>query len=148
MSLFVGLLGFVDIKDRKRRGIVFFSILEYIASKQPRTFILENVRGLVQMKGGKYHTQIMRALTDLGIYNIYEQVLDTRKNGLPQSRHRWYAIGTLHLFVFCLSVGLVLYFDVFVLGGGAWGKLFKYARLIFVWTGGDGVAKHVFWCFW
>ena len=40
-------------------GKVFFNILDYIRTKRPKVFILENVPGLVQRNDGRYYQHIM-----------------------------------------------------------------------------------------
>ncbi len=40
--------------DEKGRGIIFWSIREYIDLKRPKIFILENVRGLTSLQQGHY----------------------------------------------------------------------------------------------
>ena len=38
---------------------------------------------------------IMRKLLSLGIYNIYDKILGTKRHGIPHSRRRWYCVGML-----------------------------------------------------
>ena len=56
---------------------------------------LESVSNLVSREGGKYYKKIMKCLTDLGMYNVYDQILNTKEHGIPQSRQRWYCVGML-----------------------------------------------------
>ena len=39
--------------DEQGRGTLFFDIINYINEKRPKVFILENVRGLATINGGK-----------------------------------------------------------------------------------------------
>jgi len=82
--------GFTD-----RRGKIFFNVLDYIKSKRPRTFILENVSGLVKLKQGKYFKSILAELNALRNpgYNISHQIVDTKDHGVPHSRRRIYVVG-------------------------------------------------------
>ena len=68
-----------------------------------KVFILENVKGLTTIKGGKYHQKIMNHLRKIGKrgeihseaegeYEMYEEILDTKHYGIPQSRPRWYCV--------------------------------------------------------
>lgn len=78
---------------KDRRGKIFFHILAYIKAKKPRTWVLENVSGLVRMNGGKYFKAIIEELKALGCYNVHHQILDTKDHGVPQSRRRIYMVG-------------------------------------------------------
>eukprot|EP00443_Scrippsiella_acuminata_P016363 CAMPEP_0115206868 /NCGR_PEP_ID=MMETSP0270-20121206/20425_1 /TAXON_ID=71861 /ORGANISM="Scrippsiella trochoidea, Strain CCMP3099" /LENGTH=440 /DNA_ID=CAMNT_0002620449 /DNA_START=67 /DNA_END=1387 /DNA_ORIENTATION=+ len=79
--------------DKKGRGTVFFKVREYIEEAQPRVFVLENVSNLVRMEGGKYFKDILESLEDLGTYNIYHQMVNTKEHGVPQNRRRIYFVG-------------------------------------------------------
>jgi len=79
--------------DKHGRGKIFFKVLDYIRTQKPRVFILENVAGLVRLQKGEYLNAILEQLKNLGIYNIQWKIMDTKKNGVPQSRNRWYCIG-------------------------------------------------------
>ena len=35
----------------------------------------------------------MSALEKLNVYNIYEQIVNTKDHGIPQNRERWYVVG-------------------------------------------------------
>jgi len=79
--------------DTLGRGTIFFRVREYIAAQQPKVFVLENVSGLMKINGGEYFRAILESLEDLGSYNIYHQLLDTKEHGVPQSRRRIYIVG-------------------------------------------------------
>jgi DNA-cytosine methyltransferase len=100
---------FSQAGDRKgfkdKRGNVFWSCLEVIETKQPKYFILENVKGLlghdkpVGTKRGKYGNTfnvIWSALIELEKYGYKVQwkVMNTRDYGIPQNRERVYFVGT------------------------------------------------------
>jgi len=80
-------------KDQAGRGNIFFKVLEYLKLKSPKVFVLENVKGLKQIDGGKYFEAIQRALKDLNTYNVYTEILNTRDHGVPQCRGRLYIVG-------------------------------------------------------
>ena len=40
-------------EDKKGRGTIFFNIVEYLKLKLPKIFVLENVKGLVTLQGGR-----------------------------------------------------------------------------------------------
>lgn len=80
--------GFNDI-----RGTLFFDIARIIKHKQPKAFILENVKQLVGHDGGKTLKIIIETLEkDLG-YTINFAVLNALDYGLPQKRERVIIVG-------------------------------------------------------
>jgi len=80
-------------KDTRGRGEIFFYVLDYLATQKPRVFILENVSGLVTLEKGTYMKAILKELEKLGEYNIQWKILDTKQQGVPHSRRRWYCVG-------------------------------------------------------
>jgi len=80
--------GFVDT-----RGTLFFDIERILKEKQPKAFILENVKGLVNHDGGKTLKVILDTLKDKLKYNIFYDVLNSYDYGVPQNRERIYIIG-------------------------------------------------------
>jgi len=88
---------------KDKRGNVFWSCLEVIEIKQPKYFILENVKGLLghdkENKKDKYGNTfkvIWKALLELEKYGykVYWKVMNTRDYGIPQNRERVYFVGT------------------------------------------------------
>jgi len=82
--------GFSDVRGR---GEIFWHVRDYLEQKKPRVFVLENVSGLVKIKGGEYYRAILEALDALNTYNIYSRVMDTKEHGIPHSRRRIYFVG-------------------------------------------------------
>jgi DNA (cytosine-5)-methyltransferase 1 len=76
------------------RGTLFFDIARILKAKQPRYFILENVKGLINHDGGQTFRTIIRTLDELG-YDLQWQVLNSRYHGVPQNRERVYIVGNL-----------------------------------------------------
>lgn len=76
------------------RGTLFFDIARILEAKQPRFFILENVKGLISHNAGQTFRTIVRALDGLG-YDLQWQVLNSKDYGVPQSRERVYLVGSL-----------------------------------------------------
>merc|ERR1719343_760005 len=68
-------------EDRRGRGKIFFDVRDYIAKQRPRVFVLENVYGLVTKNKGQYFAAILKALDQLGEYNVSHKVLDTKDHG-------------------------------------------------------------------
>ena len=81
--------GFADT-----RGTLFFEIARILKEKQPRLFILENVKGLLSHDQGKTFTTIIATLDELG-YDLQWQVLNSKNFGVPQNRERVFIIGHL-----------------------------------------------------
>lgn len=75
------------------RGTLFFDVARIIKEKRPGAFLLENVKGLVNHRGGKTLETILNTLReDLG-YTTYFQVLNAKDYGLAQNRERIYIVG-------------------------------------------------------
>ena len=91
------------------RGTLFFNVAEFIKENKPKTFILENVKGLLSHDNGKTFQTIIDILSngggtkngqisldvfDDGLgYHIYWQVLNTKNYGIPQNRERIFIVG-------------------------------------------------------
>lgn len=74
------------------QGTLFFDIARVIEAKQPRAFLLENVKNLLRHDRGKTFQIILDTLQhDLG-YCVTYQVIDA-KAVLPQHRERVYLVG-------------------------------------------------------
>ena len=76
------------------RGGLFFEIARILGSKRPRHFILENVKGLLSIDGGKSFQTILKILTSMG-YGVQWHVLNSKNFGVPQHRERVFIIGHL-----------------------------------------------------
>jgi len=79
--------GFSDI-----RGTLFFDIARILEHKQPKAFVLENVKQLVGHDKGKTLKIILKTLKDLG-YHVRYAVLNALDYGLPQKRERVIIVG-------------------------------------------------------
>lgn len=78
-----------------KRGNVFFSCLEVIETKQPKYFILENVKGLKSHDKGNTWNVIWNSVIELEKYGyiVKWKILNTRDYGIPQNRERIYIVG-------------------------------------------------------
>ena len=79
--------GFSDI-----RGTLFFDIARILKHKQPKAFVLENVKQLVGHDKGKTLKIILKTLQNLG-YHVRYAVLNALDYGLPQKRERVIIVG-------------------------------------------------------
>src|SRR3990167_8414952 len=74
------------------RGTLFFDIARILATKRPKLFLLENVKGLLSHDGGRTLATILATIDELG-YDAQWQVLNSKNFGVPQSRERVYIVG-------------------------------------------------------
>jgi len=74
------------------QGTLFFDVLRILKHKQPKMFLLENVKGILTNDNGNTFRVITGSLKDLG-YNIFSDVLDAQNFGLPQRRERVVIVG-------------------------------------------------------
>jgi DNA (cytosine-5)-methyltransferase 1 len=75
-----------------QRGQIFFHCLDVINHKNPKYFILENVRGLYHHDKGNTFKVVMDELNKTN-YDIYHQILNAKDYNIPQSRPRIYIVG-------------------------------------------------------
>lgn len=78
--------------SNSERGNLFYCISEILEVKQPRAFILENVRGLINHDNGNTFQVIKEELEAQG-YIIYHKVLKASEFGRPQHRPRIFIVG-------------------------------------------------------
>ena len=74
------------------RGTLFFDIARILKQKQPRAFLLGNVKQLLTYDKGRTFGVIEKQLSQLG-YTIYHKVLNALDFGLPQKRERIFIVG-------------------------------------------------------
>lgn len=74
------------------QGTLFFDVARIIAEKQPRAFLLENVKNLVSHDKGRTFDVIRRTLTDELGYHIHCRVIDGA-HFVPQHRERILIVG-------------------------------------------------------
>jgi DNA (cytosine-5)-methyltransferase 1 len=79
--------GFLD----KTQGTLFFNIVSILKEKQPKAFLLENVKNLRSHDGGRTFDVIMGALDELG-YAVKTKVIDASA-WVPQRRERVFLVG-------------------------------------------------------
>lgn len=76
----------------KNKGQIIFYLAEILKVKQPKFFIFENVKGLINHNKGQTLTIILKLLKDCG-YKVYYKVLNSKDFNLAQSRERVYFVG-------------------------------------------------------
>jgi DNA (cytosine-5)-methyltransferase 1 len=75
------------------RGTLIFQVIRILCDKQPKAFILENVKGLLTHDKGTTYKRIAEELDKCG-YDVSYKVLEAKDYGLPQIRKRLYIVGT------------------------------------------------------
>ena len=81
--------------DRHGRGRIFDHIAEYILSKTPKCFLLENVKGLTSAAHREVFLKMLATLRSGNKYVVTWRVVNTADYGIPQNRPRLYIIGML-----------------------------------------------------
>ena len=81
--------GFTDT-----RGTLFFDIERILLAKQPKAFLLENVKQLKSHDKGRTFQTIIDHLNKAG-YKVFYEILKARDFGIPQNRERIYIVGFL-----------------------------------------------------
>lgn len=74
------------------RGTLFFEIARILEAKQPKAFVLENVKLLVGHDNGRTFIRILETLAELGYHASYK-VFNALDFGLPQKRERVFIVG-------------------------------------------------------
>lgn len=76
----------------KTKGQIIYHIGEILKIKQPKFFILENVKGLLSHNQGNTLKTILKILENSN-YKVNYEILNSNNFGLPQSRERVYFVG-------------------------------------------------------
>lgn len=77
------------------RGTLFYEFARLVKEIQPKAFIYENVRNLINHDNGNTWHTIKQIFDSLG-YKIYYQVLNAADYGIPQNRRRLFVVGFLN----------------------------------------------------
>lgn len=76
------------------RGQLFNEVVRFLDARNPRAFVLENVKNLIKHNKGETYRFIKAALETAGDgYTVYESILDSQNFGVPQHRERTYIVG-------------------------------------------------------
>lgn len=74
------------------RGTLFYEFARIVKESQPKVFIYENVKGLVNHDKGNTFETIKATFDELG-YRYFYQVMNAKDYGIPQHRERIFVIG-------------------------------------------------------
>lgn len=76
------------------RNKLFYHFVKFIDWYSPKAFVMENVKGLLSMRGGEVIKTIEEAFAEAGAgYVVERRVLCAKDYGVPQSRERVIIIG-------------------------------------------------------
>lgn len=83
-----------DYSDGKKQRIedLFEEYIRLLNGLQPKTFVAENVSGMVKGKAIGYFKYYLRKMKDCG-YNVEAKLLNAKWLGVPQSRERLIFVG-------------------------------------------------------
>ena len=76
------------------RGQIIYGLCDILKIKQPKAFLLENVKGLVNINKGQALKNIIVMLEDAG-YTVTYKVIESTEFNIPQKRERIYIVGFL-----------------------------------------------------
>lgn len=85
-------------KEGDERNSLYLEYVRFVKEISPKFFILENVKGLLNMKGGPeskkgfFTKEIIERFTNLG-YNVNHKLLKASEFGVPQNRERVFFVG-------------------------------------------------------
>jgi len=74
------------------RGTLFYEFARVVKESQPKVFIYENVKGLVNHDKGRTFEVIKATFDELG-YRYFDKVLNAKDYGIPQHRERIFIVG-------------------------------------------------------
>lgn len=74
------------------RGTLFYDFARIVDESQPKVFIFENVKGLINHDKGNTFETIKATFDELG-YKYFYQVLNSKDYGIPQHRERIFVVG-------------------------------------------------------
>lgn len=75
------------------RGTMFFEVERILEEKKPKSFLLENVKGLTNHDHGRTFKIMLDILENKLGYKVYYRVLNAKNFGLPQNRERIMIVG-------------------------------------------------------
>lgn len=80
-------LGFEDA-----RGTLFYEFARVVKETEPKVFLFENVKGIINHDNGRTWRVIHDIFEELG-YDVHFRVMNSRDYGIPQNRERIFCLG-------------------------------------------------------
>lgn len=77
------------------RGDLMMKFIEIMNLIKPKTFMIENVKGLITHENGNTIKTIIDALCKSNLYDVSYKCLDASNYGVPQKRERVFIVGVL-----------------------------------------------------
>ena len=89
--------GFID----DPRNYLFKHYFNVVKTVRPKVFVMENVKGIMTMQGGKIFEEIHNIFQDEELlegkpYHLYHRLVRAVEFGIPQKRERMIIIGTIY----------------------------------------------------
>jgi DNA (cytosine-5)-methyltransferase 1 len=81
------------IKDN--RNYLFKHYFNIVKEVRPKVFVIENVKGIYSMEGGKIFNQIIKLFVSIG-YCVQHKIINASDFGVPQDRERVIIFGCLN----------------------------------------------------
>lgn len=78
--------------EEDSRGKLIYLFSEIVVKKQPKSFLMENVSGLISKRNKKTFDSIINYFENGG-YNISWKLIDVYNYGVPQNRKRIFVVG-------------------------------------------------------
>ena len=75
------------------RGTLFYDFIRVVKESNPKIFIFENVRGVINHDGGHTWRVMKDIFTSLSNYTWTFKILNSKDYGIPQSRNRLFVVG-------------------------------------------------------
>lgn len=81
--------------DDDRGGEIFTSLLRILETAKPRSFLLENVKGIRSHDGGQTFAYMLERLRSSGYHLTFETLNSVTHANIPQNRERVFIVGFL-----------------------------------------------------
>ena len=81
-----------NLKINLDRNNLVFDFIDIIRKVKPSFFVIENVRGLLNIQKGNFLKQIMNLFNEIG-YNVNYDLINTSEYQIPQIRQRLFIVG-------------------------------------------------------
>lgn len=79
------------------RNSLVFDFFETVKIVKPKFFVIENVRGMININNGKFLQDVIKLFNSIG-YNVTYELIDTSDYQIPQVRKRLFIVGLINNF--------------------------------------------------
>jgi DNA (cytosine-5)-methyltransferase 1 len=84
------MVGTRDVFDERNK--LYLEYVRFVKVVKPKFFVLENVKGLLNLNNGFFKKDIINRFSELG-YNVSYSILKASEFGVPQNRERVFFVG-------------------------------------------------------